>query len=67
GLLLSEASVVGQLPVEGLHVLLVEDAIAQGEIDNPQVETDPNQLAYLIYTSGSTGQPKGVAVSHGPL
>ncbi|MBF8744002.1 AMP-binding protein, partial [Pseudomonas guariconensis] len=26
-----------------------------------------NQLAYLIYTSGSTGQPKGVAVSHGPL
>ncbi|MBF8743711.1 non-ribosomal peptide synthetase, partial [Pseudomonas guariconensis] len=67
GLLLSEASVVGQLPVEGLHVLLIEDAIAQGEIDNPQVETDPNQLAYLIYTSGSTGQPKGVAVSHGPL
>ncbi|MBR0667604.1 amino acid adenylation domain-containing protein, partial [Roseomonas hellenica] len=24
-------------------------------------------LAYLIYTSGSTGQPKGVAVTHGPL
>ncbi|NIE78212.1 amino acid adenylation domain-containing protein [Pantoea sp. Ap-967] len=27
----------------------------------------PEHLAYLIYTSGSTGQPKGVAVTHGPL
>jgi amino acid adenylation domain-containing protein len=26
-----------------------------------------DNLAYLIYTSGSTGQPKGVAVTHGPL
>nr|WP_276330896.1 non-ribosomal peptide synthetase [Stutzerimonas kirkiae] len=30
-------------------------------------ELSSDSLAYLIYTSGSTGQPKGVAVSHGPL
>ncbi|MDO9004721.1 MAG: amino acid adenylation domain-containing protein, partial [Aquabacterium sp.] len=33
----------------------------------PQIAFHPEQIAYLIYTSGSTGQPKGVAVSHGPL
>ncbi len=26
-----------------------------------------DNLAYIIYTSGSTGQPKGVAMTHGPL
>ncbi|TBV09727.1 non-ribosomal peptide synthetase [Stutzerimonas kirkiae] len=33
----------------------------------PVAALSPDNLAYLIYTSGSTGQPKGVAVSHGPL
>ncbi|QLF94934.1 amino acid adenylation domain-containing protein [Pseudomonas sp. ABC1] len=33
----------------------------------PVAALSPDSLAYLIYTSGSTGQPKGVAVSHGPL
>ncbi|HEY0605033.1 MAG TPA: amino acid adenylation domain-containing protein, partial [Herpetosiphonaceae bacterium] len=28
----------------------------------PQVEVQPEQLAYIIYTSGSTGRPKGVVV-----
>ncbi|MDE1165517.1 MAG: amino acid adenylation domain-containing protein [Pseudomonas sp.] len=32
-----------------------------------QVPVLAQNLAYMIYTSGSTGQPKGVAVSHGPL
>ena len=33
----------------------------------PPSRLQPDNLAYLIYTSGSTGQPKGVAVSHGPI
>ncbi len=33
----------------------------------PLVVLHPDNLAYVIYTSGSTGQPKGVAVTHGPL
>ncbi|HEX8560039.1 MAG TPA: amino acid adenylation domain-containing protein [Pyrinomonadaceae bacterium] len=35
----------------------------EGE-ENLQVETAPENLAYLIYTSGSTGRPKGVAIEH---
>ncbi|GAA0555789.1 non-ribosomal peptide synthetase [Chitinophaga japonensis] len=31
---------------------------------NPNVQTEPSDLAYLIYTSGSTGRPKGVALMH---
>jgi amino acid adenylation domain-containing protein len=32
--------------------------------DNPRVEIDPENMAYIIYTSGSTGKPKGVIIPH---
>jgi amino acid adenylation domain-containing protein/non-ribosomal peptide synthase protein (TIGR01720 family) len=32
--------------------------------ENPAVEIQPADLAYIIYTSGSTGRPKGVQVEH---
>ncbi|MDJ0840207.1 MAG: non-ribosomal peptide synthase/polyketide synthase, partial [Acidobacteriota bacterium] len=35
--------------------------------ENPNLEVDPNQGAYLMYTSGSTGKPKGVLISHSHL
>jgi amino acid adenylation domain-containing protein len=33
----------------------------------PQLETKPENLAYVIFTSGSTGRPKGVQVTHANL
>ncbi|WP_405303947.1 amino acid adenylation domain-containing protein [Methanobrevibacter sp.] len=39
--------------------------LLEGEnIDNPQVDVDSDDLAYMIYTSGSTGNPKGVMITH---
>ena len=35
--------------------------------EDPGVEADPANLAYVLYTSGSTGRPKGVQVPHGAL
>ena len=43
----------------GINELLEEE-----DTSNPQVEINPDDLAYMIYTSGSTGNPKGVMTSH---
>ena len=32
--------------------------------EKPNVDVQPDDLAYLIYTSGSTGKPKGVMLRH---
>ncbi|BAZ34002.1 amino acid adenylation (plasmid) [Cylindrospermum sp. NIES-4074] len=34
---------------------------------NPEVEIDPDDLAYLAFTSGSTGKPQGIIGTHRPL
>lgn len=31
---------------------------------SPDIDIEPEQLAYCIYTSGSTGKPKGVMIEH---
>ncbi|WP_257236992.1 non-ribosomal peptide synthetase [Nostoc sp. 'Peltigera malacea cyanobiont' DB3992] len=40
------------------------EIITQEKQDNPEIDLNSDNLAYIIYTSGSTGKPKGVAVPH---
>ncbi len=42
----------------------INELLEEDDTSNPQVEIDPDDLAYMIYTSGSTGNPKGVMTSH---
>ncbi|WP_416466970.1 amino acid adenylation domain-containing protein [Pseudomonas sp. LFS044] len=68
-LLLTHSALLARLPVtpgSGCLVLEGLDLAAQPG-SALQVRVNEQNLAYMIYTSGSTGQPKGVAVSHGPL
>ncbi|GKT45446.1 nonribosomal peptide synthase sidE [Colletotrichum spaethianum] len=34
------------------------------ELDNLNIEVDPEDRCYIIYTSGSTGKPKGAVLTH---
>ncbi|MGN0538116.1 MAG: amino acid adenylation domain-containing protein, partial [Acutalibacteraceae bacterium] len=42
----------------------VNTLLAETNDSNPEVDVQPEDLAYLIYTSGSTGKPKGVMLRH---
>ncbi|WP_189386290.1 non-ribosomal peptide synthetase, partial [Pseudomonas brenneri] len=65
--LLTQASLLEQLPQGDAQVVLVEaggDAFAGYAQHNPGHRGQSSNLAYVIYTSGSTGKPKGVAIAH---
>ena len=42
----------------------INDLLEGNNTENPDVDVDADDLAYMIYTSGSTGNPKGVMISH---
>ncbi len=70
GLLLSQSTLIGALPTEGVKVIALDQE--QDWLDGysetcPPVEVHPLNLAYVIYTSGSTGKPKGAGNSHAAL
>jgi amino acid adenylation domain-containing protein/FkbM family methyltransferase len=63
--LLTEGSLAGNLPVDGLRVLHLDRPLpASAPYVSEPAKIDPDQLAYVIYTSGSTGRPKGAMNAH---
>ncbi|MCO7507597.1 non-ribosomal peptide synthetase, partial [Pseudomonas sp. VE 267-6A] len=65
GLLLTQPSLLAQLPLDGgVQCLLLSDDTSGYSPHNPQVVLTPANLAYVIYTSGSTGKPKGTLLAH---
>ncbi|NEW07693.1 amino acid adenylation domain-containing protein [Paenibacillus sp. SYP-B3998] len=46
------------------EIMLVDEGLDCLEKTNPEVEVQPEDLAYIIYTSGSTGKPKGTLLAH---
>ncbi|MGC7096249.1 amino acid adenylation domain-containing protein [Amycolatopsis lurida] len=45
--------------------LVVDKLVYADNSEQPGIDIDPDELAYLVYTSGSTGRPKGVRTPHG--
>ena len=77
--MVTQASLVGELPEHGARVVLMESverpanavdasrlAAAAGE-GGGEPRSSGESLAYVIFTSGSTGRPKGVQVTHRAL
>src|SRR5437868_4316833 len=67
GWLLSQHSLVGQLPAHAAQVVRLDadwPAIASEAGEDLAVAVKPEDLAYVLYTSGSTGKPKGVQIEH---
>ncbi len=44
--------------------LMFQNFFSGNNEENPNVDVQPDDLAYLIYTSGSTGKPRGVMLRH---
>ncbi|WMS87325.1 non-ribosomal peptide synthetase [Pleionea litopenaei] len=71
-LVLVSESVLGRLPLSGVDVLLMDDALSDDWLSDwsrtsVDVTVSGEDEAYVLYTSGSTGRPKGVRISHGGL
>ena len=43
---------------------ITQENVYDENINNPTVDVQSKNLAYIIYTSGSTGKPKGVMIEH---
>ncbi len=56
----------GRLHGTKARMLLIDQThlLADMPDDDPQIQTDLKNLAYIIYTSGSTGKPKGTMLQH---
>ena len=61
-ILVYNTNIETELPV----IDLKDKTIWEGDGQNPEIVSRPEDIAYVIYTSGTTGRPKGVMVeNHG--
>jgi amino acid adenylation domain-containing protein len=56
-----------RLKLPARSVAVREKVLAEYPVTSPNIEVEPDDLAYLSFTSGSTGIPKAVLGRHGPL
>ena len=66
-IVLTEEKYAKKLPKTRTKTILLSpdaDAFEKESSENPSIQIDRTDLAYMIYTSGSTGEPKGVLVEH---
>lgn len=61
----STATEFQELDVDQL--ILDQQSFSDYSSNNPDLDINPKQQAYIIYTSGSTGTPKGVCIEHRAL
>lgn len=66
-LLMTTRQLAANLPQWRGAVLWIEDALANGRNENPNIPIDGADPAYAIFTSGSTGLPKPVLIQHHAL
>ncbi|TMC16012.1 MAG: amino acid adenylation domain-containing protein, partial [Chloroflexi bacterium] len=62
--MLTQPHLCDRLPSTRVRTICLAPASHCEQTDNPQVEVQPENLAYMIYTSGSTGKPKGTMNTH---
>jgi amino acid adenylation domain-containing protein len=62
--IVTQASVVGQLPRHGAEIVLMDGELPEVPAGFHTRSTGSGSLAYVIFTSGSTGRPKGVQIPH---
>ncbi len=64
-IILTTSSLAKKIPTSSSRLLFVDNLeLTDENYVNPDVLTDPKDLAYVMFTSGSTGRPKGVMVEH---
>ena len=68
--ILTKSTLLKSLPDHQAQVICLdtdESILSQQNIENPDCQNQPHNLAYIIYTSGSTGKPKGTMIEHRSL